>query len=261
VTDPLTGLELFKAALDISGTASQIPLRYFRLALDVEHKADESPVTIADRETEDALRRSIQSRFPAHGIYGEEFGRTQSDSELTWIIDPIDGTKSFISGMPLFGLLLGVLRDGAPEVGIMRMPALGECYAALAGATATRNGEPIRCSRTTRLDDATIYINEANQMITGEPARFERLMKAGRLRRFAYDCYSFALLAGGHIDAVVDYDLKPYDYLPIVPIVEAAGGIMTDWSGRALGLGSDGTVVAAATPEIHRAMLDLLAAG
>ena len=123
---------------------------------------------------------------------------------------------------------------------------------------ATRNGEAIRCRRTGRLEDSIIYINEANQMMQLEPERLGRLMRAGQLRRFGYDCYSFALLAMGHIDAVVDFDLKPYDYLPIVPIIEAAGGIITDWSGRALGLASNGTVIAAGSPEVHGALLDVI---
>ena len=251
--------ELLAAALEISEAASRIPLKHFRLGVEVDTKADRSPVTIADRDTEDDLRRAIRDRFPAHGIFGEEFGRTDSEHPLTWIIDPIDGTKSFISGMPLFGLLLGVLRDGVPEVGIMRMPALGECFAGVSGGVAaTMNGEPIRCRPMSRLDDATIYLNEANLLMTAEPDRFGRLMETGRLRRFAYDCYSYALLAMGHIDAVVDYDLKPYDYLPIVPIVEAAGGIITDWSGRRLGLASDGTLIAAGGPDIHAKLLKLL---
>ena len=259
MTQDPSGIELFKAALELSHAPSQVPVRYFRRALDVEDKPDESPVTVADRETEDQLRRAILARFPDHGILGEEYGTTESASALTWIIDPIDGTKSFISGLPLFGMLLGVLRDGVPEVGIIRMPALGECFAGLAGATATLNGEPIRCRPMPHLDQATIYLNEVNLVMVREPERFTRLMTAGKLRRFAYDCYSYALLAMGHIDAVVDYDLKPYDYLPVVPVIQAAGGIITDWHGRALGLNSDGTVVAAGSPEVHAALLKLLA--
>lgn len=251
--------DLLASAIEISGAAADIPMRYFRQDFAVEDKADESPVTVADRATEQAIRRSIQERFPTHGVFGEEFGRKDSDGPFTWIIDPIDGTKSFISGSPLFGMLLGVMHDEKPVAGVIRMPALGECFAGTVGGGATLNGAPIRCRAAPSLDRARIYLNEANLLMAEEPERFRRLMSAGKLRRFAHDCYSFALLALGQIDAVVDFDLQPYDYLPVVPVVEAAGAIITDWRGRPLGLDSDGTVLAAGGPEIHRELLELLA--
>ena len=250
--------DLLKAALEISEAAAAIPLRYFRSGVTVEDKADESPVTIADRETEQHIRDAVTKRFPSHGIFGEEFGRKAGESPYTWIIDPIDGTKSFISGQPLFGMLLGVLRDGVPEAGVIRMPALGEALAGARDLGATLNGSPIRCRPSPGLDQARIFINEANLLLASEPERMARLMTAGRLRRFANDCYSFALLAMGQIDAVVDMDLQPYDYLPIVPVIEAAGGVITDWQGRPLGLNSSGSVLAAGSPDLHAAMLDLL---
>jgi inositol-phosphate phosphatase/L-galactose 1-phosphate phosphatase/histidinol-phosphatase len=258
MTEP-TPSDLLQAALEISEAAASIPLRYFRSGLSVEDKADESPVTIADRETEEHIRGAIAERFPSHGIFGEELGRQAGASDLTWVIDPIDGTKSFITGSPLFGMLVAVARDGKPLAGVIRMPALGEVYAGLMGGVATRNGEAIRCRRIERLDEARIYLNESNLLMADEPVRFERLMRAGKLRRFAYDCYSFALLASGQIDVVVDFDLKPYDYMALAPVVAAAGGIITDWRGRPLDLSSDGTVLAAGTPALHRAVMDLLA--
>ena len=228
--------ELLKAALDISEAAAGIPLRYFRSGVAVEDKADESPVTIADRETEEHIRRAILERFPSHGIFGEEFGRSEAASPYTWIVDPIDGTRSFISGMPLFGMLLGVVRDGVAEAGVIRMPALGEVFAGCRGAGATWNGVPARCRPSPPLEDARIFINEAERIMAHDPAVLSRLMAAGRFMRFANDCYAFALVAAGQIDVVVDFDLKPYDYLPVVPVVEAAGGVITDWNGRPLGL-------------------------
>jgi inositol-phosphate phosphatase/L-galactose 1-phosphate phosphatase/histidinol-phosphatase len=255
--EPSSG-DLLRAAVEISAAAAAIPLRYFRSGVAVEDKADESPVTIADRETEQHIRAAIQARYPGHGILGEEFGPRKTESSFTWIVDPIDGTKSFISGSPLFGMLIGVLRDESPEAGVIRMPALGECFAGRRGGGATLNGAPIRCRPAPPLADARIYINEANQMMDADRDRFARLMSAGRLRRFAYDCYSFALLAGGHIDAAVDFDLKPYDYLPVVPVIEAAGGVITDWGGDRLGLSSDGTVLAAGSPALHQSILRLL---
>ena len=256
--DQTSPQELLQAAIEISGAAAPIPMRYFRRGVAVDDKADESPVTVADRETEEHIRAALSERFPAHGVFGEEFGRKAAQSAHTWIIDPIDGTKSFISGSPLFGMLLGVVRDGSPEAGVIRMPALGECFAGARGVPATLNGNPMRCRATAGLSEARIFLNEANLLMAEEPERFARLMSAGKLRRFANDCYSFALLALGQIDAVVDYGLQPYDYLPVAPVVEAAGGVITDWAGRPLGLDSDGTVVAAGSPAVHQELLQLL---
>jgi histidinol phosphatase-like enzyme (inositol monophosphatase family) len=248
----LSARELPEAAIEISGAAAHIPMRHFRSAIAVEDKPDDSPVTIADRETEEHIRHAIEARFPDHGIFGEEFGTSNADAEYTWIIDPIDGTRSFICGVPLFGMLLGVLHRGVAVAGVIRMPALGECFAGSRGGGATLNGAPISCRRIADAGAARIFINEANRMVEREPERLKRLMSLGHTRRFSNDCYPFALLAAGQIDAVVDFDLQPYDYLPVVPVVEAAGGIITDWKGAPLGLGSDGTVIAAATAELHQ---------
>ncbi len=250
--------ELLDAALSISGEAAAIPMRYFRAGVVIEDKPDESPVTVADRETETAIRAAIEARFPDHGIFGEEFGKSRVDAEFTWIIDPIDGTRSFICGVPLFGMLLGVLHKGAPVAGVIRMPGLGEIFGGAVGVGASMNGAPIACRKGVKTAAARIFINEAIRMVDREPALLKRLMAFGHTRRFFNDCYSFALLAMGQIDAVVDFDLQPYDYLPVVPVVEAAGGIITDWRGEELGLKSDGTVVAAATKELHGELLSIL---
>jgi inositol-phosphate phosphatase/L-galactose 1-phosphate phosphatase/histidinol-phosphatase len=253
-----TPQDLLKAALEISATAAAIPMHYFRTAIAVEDKPDESPVTIADRETETYIRRAIEKRFPAHDIFGEEFGRSGSGADYTWIVDPIDGTRSFICGFPLFGMLLGVLHGEEPIAGVIRMPALGETFGGCRGGGATKDGAPIRCRQISRIEDARIVINEANRMLTKQPERLARLMQLGQTRRFFNDCYPFALLAMGQIDIVIDSDLQPYDYLPIVPVVEAAGGIITDWRGQKLGLKSDGSIIAAATPELHREIMNRL---
>lgn len=255
----LSSQDLLAAALEISAAAAHVPMRYFRSDIAVDDKPDESPVTIADRETETHLRAAIEARFPAHGIFGEEFGRVRPDSDTQWILDPIDGTKSFISGNPLFGMLVAVLRGGVAEAGVIRMPALNEWFGGARGGQATWNGRPIRCRPAPPLSEAWIYINEAERMIGPEPERLARLVKAGRFLRFANDCYAFGLLAAGHIDVVVDIDLKPYDYMPAVPVIEAAGGVITDWSGRKLGLDSDGTVIAAGSARLHAELVELLA--
>ena len=249
---------IVRQAVEIVGRASRIPMDYFRAPLDLEAKADDSPVTVADRKTEAFIREELAAAFPADGIFGEEFGTENLDAEAVWIIDPIDGTRSFITGNPLFGMLLGRYVNKVPQIGIVRMPALDETYVGAAGRGAMRNGETISCRITTRLADAMVYINEAEKLNAADPARFARLCSAGHTRRMAYDCYPHALVASGQIDAVVDCGLEPYDYLPLVALVEAAGGVMCDWNGNPLGLGSDGRVITAATPALRDELIALL---
>lgn len=255
----LSAADLLQSAREITAAAAAKPLAHYRAGFSIERKADESPVTIADRETEAALRRAIAERFPDHGILGEEFGSEGLERDYVWIIDPIDGTKSFISGSPLFGMLVAVLKHGRPLAGIIRMPALNECYGGTADGGSDRDGTPIACRKGVALESAFLCINEANSLMADRPAVFQRLMAAGAYRRLTYDCYPYAQLAGGQVDAVVDCNLQPYDFLPVVPVVEGAGGIITDWQGRPLTLESDGRVAASASPALHRQVLEILA--
>lgn len=238
--------------------ASAVALQYFRAPLTIITKADESPVTVADRETERVIRNAIAATFPGHAIFGEEHGIEGALDGPVWIIDPIDGTRSFITGSPLFGMLIGYLEAGIPQLGLVRMPALGETFLGTRGGAALCNGQVIRCRDTKRLEDAMVYINEAERLFDSRPDLFARLCRIGQTRRMAYDCYPHAMVAAGRIDAVVDIGLEPYDYLPLVALIEAAGGLITDWSGDPLSLASDGRVVTAATPALHARMLDVL---
>lgn len=246
-------------ALDITEAASRIALNHFNGAFEIVTKSDASPVTIADQETEQAIRTALQQAFPEDGIFGEEYGTEGLNNETVWVVDPIDGTRSFIAGVPLFGMLLAMTRNEIPQLGICRLPALGQVYAGARGLGATRNGSPIRVSGCNRLSDAMLFINEGEKIYAEDPALFDRLMAAGRLRRLAYDCQPHALMAAGQVDAVVDFDLKPYDYLAMVPIIEEAGGVITDWQGKPLDFSSDGRVVSAATPDLHAELLAMLA--
>lgn len=233
-------------------------MRFFRGNLGVEFKSDESPVTQADKAVEADVRSYLTQHFPDHGIFGEEQGIEGEGRRRMWVVDPIDGTRSFLSGHPLFGFLLAHLDQGLPDLGVISMPALNETYIGVAGQGAQLNGSPIHTSETSRLDKAILYVNEGDKIHRDHPEKFARLMGAGQTRRFAYDCYPHALLAAGHVDAVVDYDLQPYDFLAVSPVIEAAGGIMTDWQGGALTLTSEGAVISAATPELHAELLELL---
>lgn len=246
-----------ETASKIVAEASKTAMSYFRQLLEVETKGDESPVTVADKNVEAEIRKALQAAYPDYGILGEEFGAEKMDSDTYWVVDPIDGTRSFISGMPLFGMLLGLVENGKPVLGLVGMPALGEVFVGSAGQ-ATLNGKPIQASDQTDLNAATLFINEAEKLAANHADIFARLCVTGKTRRMSYDCYPHAMLAAGHIDCVVDYDLQPYDYLPVVALVEAAGGLMTDWQGYALDLNSDGRVLSAATPELLEQLVALV---
>ena len=248
----------FEHAVEIAEIASETALRYFRRKLGIEFKSDESPVTQADRSIEYRVREILGEHYPEDGIFGEEHGIERADSEHMWIIDPIDGTRSFMAGSPLFGFLLGHLSSGVPDIGIIGMPALGEIFAAKAGSGATMNGIPIKTSGQRQLNQSVLYINEGGKIFTEHPEKFARLVNSGQTRRLAHDCYSHAMVAAGFVDAVVDFDLKPYDYLPVSTVVQAAGGSTSDWAGQALSLKSNGTMISAATPELHAQVLELL---
>ena len=252
--------QMLAQAVAIAEEASAIPMAHFRKPLDLVAKADESPVTIADQNTERLIRDRLAAAFPADAILGEEFGVKPGTSGAQWIIDPIDGTRSFITGHPLFGMLLGRVDAPGPQIGLVRMPALGETFVGARGQGASLNGAPIRARATTDLAAAMVYINEAEKIEAADPARFARLCRIGHTRRMAYDCYPHALVAAGQIDAVVDCGLQPYDYLPLIALVHAAGGVICDWQGRDLTEGSDGRVVTAATPALRDALLAVLGA-
>ncbi|RSE90560.1 histidinol-phosphatase [Achromobacter denitrificans] len=234
--------------------------KWFRHPLAVDTKADESPVTQADREVEAALREAIAREYPEHGIFGEEFGASHAEAELVWSLDPIDGTRAFISGNPLWGTLLALLHRGRPVFGLIDIPMLDERWIGAADLPASLNGEACRVSGCTELRQAILYATSPDIFAGAELAGFDALAQAARMRRYGGDCYSYGLLASGHVDLVVEAGLQPYDYLALMPVIEGAGGVITDWSGQPLGLGSQGRVGAAATPQLHRQAMRVLGA-
>ncbi|MBF9233740.1 histidinol-phosphatase [Microvirga alba] len=251
-------LEITAFAEKLADLAAPVALRYFRQKLVIESKADASPVTIADREIEAAIRERIRERFPDHGLFGEEHGLDKADAERVWVIDPIDGTKSFITGMPTFGTLIAFLEGGVPKVGIVDHPALRERWVGRPGDVTRYNGQPCSTSGRTSLAESILYATTPDIFTGQDRDCFESISKRVALRRFGGDCYAYALLASGHIDVMAEVGLQPYDYLSLVPVIQGAGGVITDWSGQALGLNSDGRVVAAATPALHREALAAL---
>jgi histidinol phosphatase-like enzyme (inositol monophosphatase family) len=235
-------------------------MRYFRSALALERKGDLSPVTVADRETESMLADMIRKRYPGHGILGEEHGSVDSHGYWTWVIDPIDGTKSFATGKPLFGTLIALVHDERPVVGIIDAPAMAERWVGAAGRPTVWQGRACRTAATTELGDATLCATSVDMFGDADWQHFESLSRRVRFRNFGGDCYAYGLLASGYVDIVMEADLKPYDYLALVPVIAGAGGIVSDWRGRPLTLHSDGRVIACANAALHRAALDSIGA-
>ena len=259
-TKPRELESLVQIAHDLADAARQNTLPLFRTALEVIAKLDDSPVTVADRSAEASMRSLLGAQVPSHGILGEEHGRERMDAEWLWVLDPIDGTKSFITGSPLWGTLIALLHRGQPMLGLVDMPVLGERWLAVQGQVTLCNGQPVRVSTCQSLAQARIYTTSPDAFKPVEWAAFDVLSRRCALRRFGGDCYSYAQLAGGHIDLVVEAGLQPYDYLAMVSLIQSAGGVMSDWNGQPLGVGSDGRVVAAATPELHAQALAALRA-
>jgi inositol-phosphate phosphatase / L-galactose 1-phosphate phosphatase / histidinol-phosphatase len=253
---PAARSALAEALADAAGAVIR---PYFRQPIAVDDKSDTSPVTIADREAEQAMRALIAAEFPADGIFGEEFGTIREDAEWVWVLDPIDGTKSFISGIPLFGTLIALLHRGRPVLGIIDQPISHERWRGVAGQASTHNGNAIRARQCTDLAAATLFATAPDMFRGADAEAFARLKARAKLTRHGGDCYAYGLVASGFIDLVVEASLKPYGYCAIVPVVEGAGGAMTDWQGKPLGLASDGRVIAAGDRALHKAALALLA--
>ena len=239
---PLAFVDLARRLTEVS---RPILRRYYRQKLDIIDKPDESPVTKADRECEAALRERITKVFPDHGIIGEEFGAERADAEYVWVLDPLDGTRAFITGRPLFGTLIALNRGGKPIVGVIDMPILDDLWLGVAGQATTLNGAPIRSRSCASLGDA-YFSTVSPQVFRGDNvARFEALQAQAKSTTFGGDCYQYGMVATGFIDLVVERGLGIYDYLSLVPVIEGAGGHITDWRGQALTMDSQGDVIAA----------------
>ncbi|MFC7053436.1 histidinol-phosphatase [Hansschlegelia quercus] len=256
----------FSAFVDRLATASgDAILPFFRTSLGVEDKSRGElfdPVTAADRAGEQVMRRLIRETFPGHGIIGEEFGDEDRDAEFVWVLDPIDGTRSFILGMPIWGTLIGLLRGGKPCFGLMHQPFIGERFSS-DGASAIwrgRSGERhLRTRACSSLSDAMLMSTSPTMFTGAEAEAFNGVSAETKLTRWSADCYAYAMLAAGHVDLVVEADLKPFDIVALIPIVEGAGGVVTTWEG---GPATDGgRIVAAGDRRIHEAALERLAKG
>ena len=222
------------AALMAEAAGKEI-LKYFRRPIDIEDKADTSPVTQADKNSERIMRALLKERFPDHGIVGEEYGKENENAEFVWVLDPIDGTKSFIAGVPMFGTLIALLHNGRPVVGVINQPYTQERWTGVSGKQTTLNGKEIHTRSCSGLNRAVLFSTADETMFNREDKRrFEALCAQTKIARFSTDCYGYGLLAAGSGDIVCEADLKLYDYAALVPIVTGAGGVMTDWNGNDL---------------------------
>lgn len=240
----------------LADQAREIAMTHFRTRLDVEEKSDNTPVSIADKRIETTLRDIINSVYPNHGILGEEYEKQHSNSEFLWVIDPIDGTKSFITGRPTFGCLIALLYNGSPVLGIIEMPALKERWTGVRHRNAFFNDIKVHTSGTRKLSDAVTACTGIDFFTDTELPVFDHLSSQGKFRLFGGDCYNYGLLASGYVDIVIESDLKPFDYMALIPVIESAGGVVTDWQGKKLSLESVGQVLACSSESLHQACLN-----
>jgi histidinol-phosphatase len=226
-------VDLLEFATDAAWVAGRSTLAHFQTAVVVDVKADDSPVTIADRTAERLLRKTIAERFPDHAILGEEFGQASSGSEARWVLDPIDGTKSFIRGVPLYGVLVALEVHGEPRLGVAHFPALNETIAAADGCGCWWNGRRARVSTTATLGEAAVGYSDSRMLYDRLRDRWPALQHATKIQRGWGDCYGHCLVATGRLDVMLDPSMNPWDCSALIPILREAGGTCTDWTGVA----------------------------
>ncbi|MDI1345749.1 MAG: histidinol-phosphatase [Pseudolabrys sp.] len=252
----------FTSFVDQLATASgDTILPFFRTALAIENKLARGfdPVTAADRAAEDAMRSLIRQNFPEHGILGEEYGAEHTDAEYVWVLDPIDGTKSFISGMVAWGTLIGLMRFGEPVYGMMHQPFTRERFSGDSGAAHYRGpagNRDLRVRACETLSDALLFTTSPLLMNAADRASFKKVEDKVKLSRYGGDCYAYCMLAAGQIDLVIETELKPHDIVALIPIILGAGGIVTTWENGPPQAG--GRIVAAGDARTHAAALELL---
>ncbi len=234
---------------------------YFRGGVVIDDKHDASPVTIADREAELAARAVLGAEAPAHGVIGEEFGAERADAPFVWVIDPIDGTKAFITGRPTFGTLIALMHEGQPVLGIIDQPITGDRWVGALGHHTTLSGKPVRVAPAADLAHARLSTTGPQYFTHTGKAGFDRLGERTRFTTYGGDCYQYGLLACGGLDLVVEEGLKLHDFAAVVPVILGAGGLATDWQGKPLTQSSTGRVLAAASPLLHNAAMELLYEG
>jgi histidinol-phosphatase len=258
----MTAIDFAAFVAELAAVSGETIRPFFRTALGVENKSRSGgfdPVTAADRAAEAAMRALIKRTFPEHGILGEEFEAERPDAEYVWVLDPIDGTKSFICGMPAWGTLIALTRRGEPIYGMMHQPFTREHFTGDGSAASYRGPAGDRVLRTrgcARLEDAVLLTTSPLHMREADRGSFGRVEQAVQLSRYGGDCYAYCMLAAGHVDLVIETELKPYDVLPLIPIIEGAGGIITSWENGRPHAG--GRIIAAGDRRVHAQAAELL---
>ena len=252
-------VELMHFANRLADAAATVTLASFRTAVDVDYKikGDDhfDPVTEADRNAEKAIRTLIEEKYPQHAILGEEFGHKKNDSPFEWVLDPIDGTRAFISGLPTWGTLIALTYHGTPIIGIIDQPYMGERFAG-SRLGATLNGSPIQTRKCQGLETATLASTDPGLFEGNELAAFNQMLAATRLVRYGLDCYAYAVLSTGFIDIVLESGLKPYDMMALIPVIQGAGGVAVNWHGGTAG--PDGRLLALGDPALLSPALQVL---
>jgi len=244
----------------MADAAALVAMRYFHApSVEIETKADTSPVTVADREAEAAMRTMLRTECPEHGIFGEEHGQDRTDAEFVWVLDPIDGTKSFVIGKPLFGTLIALTQNGKPVLGVIDCPALGERWIGIDGLSTTLNKKAVSTRFCSMMSDVWLASTSPDMFADEDKPKFEKLRAGVQHTVWGGDCHSYGLMAAGTLDMVIEADMKPYDYMALVPVVNGAGGKITDWDGKPLDFESDGRILAAGDARLHEVAQKLLA--
>lgn len=250
--------DLIALAARCADAAGEIIRPFFRAPVAIDTKSDSTPVTEADRDAEAAIREILEAEAPEHGIFGEEFGKVREDADWLWVLDPIDGTKAFICGLPLFGTLIALLHKGTPVLGVIDQPVLRERWVGAAGHGTTFNGEPARTRSCPTLGEARLFSTSPDMFQGARAERYAALRERVAIGRYGTDCYAAGLLASGHADLLVEGQLEPYDFCALVPVIEGAGGVVTDWQGNPATLDIDGHILAAGDKQLHAAALAVL---
>ena len=242
----------------LADLASKKSMQYFRKKLDVENKDDKSPVTIADKETEEVIRDKIRKSFPDHGILGEEYENENLESEFIWVIDPIDGTRSYIAGHKDFGNLISLLHNNQPIIGIINCPAHNERWVGIKNTKSTCNGKEVETSDINKIENAYLFTSGVYFYEPIFRKGFEILKEKSKYFRLGGDCYMYGMLSSGLIDIVIEDTLKVHDYMALINVVEGAGGKITDKYGKPISLHSDGSLIATSSAALHNEIIDLI---
>ncbi|MBR61316.1 MAG: histidinol-phosphatase [Dehalococcoidia bacterium] len=257
--------ELLEFAESLADAAEVQILSYFRSQLNIEYKSDLSPVTVADQDAEYAMREIIQTRFPNHGIIGEEYGNLNSSSPWNWVLDPIDGTGAFITGNPLFGTLIGLMHQEEPIIGVINAPLTGERWSAAKGFECRyqyrKNPKTVcKTSKKTDLSKTFLYSTHPSMFDESQTSRLCQIQTKVKNHRFGGDCYLYGMLASGWIDLVIEANMKLFDVMALIPVIQCSGGEISDWDGNQIRSGWDGTVLASSSQKLHQEALKMLQA-